>query len=207
MGADDCLTPPSLPPEGAARLLDHVFQIWIDRTIAERHPGFQRGDVTKALVVLSPAKLPLVRINDEVELVASVRATRSLEAGEPVTLADFDAVRDLRPKDIDPNAGSRPDRPTPSHDHDPTGGSWSTPSPPITPRRDRRPRPHRPPDAPRHGQPHPCRRQSPASPDDNRYASLEKSPPGQDPAAFDKRSFLYQEGLSADTTSSDPRPY
>ena len=44
-------------------------------------------------------------LQDEVSLIASVRATRAIAEGEPVTLQDFDDLRDLQPAEIDPNAG------------------------------------------------------------------------------------------------------
>lgn len=96
---------PALPPEGAASLLDQMFRLWIEPLIEERQLGLTRADVTKALVILPPSDALKVQINDEVQLIAQVEVTRSIEAGEAVTLGDVQSVAGLQPVEVDPNAG------------------------------------------------------------------------------------------------------
>jgi HEPN domain-containing protein len=95
----------ALSPDGTARLLDQMFRLWIEPAIDERCLGLSRSDVTKALVVLPPSAPPQVLVNDAVQFVARVRATRRIEQGEAMTAADFDRIEDLAPAEVDPNAG------------------------------------------------------------------------------------------------------
>ena len=89
----------------SAALLEQIFQLWVEPAIAERGLGLTRSDVVKALVVMTPANVPHVCINDEVQLIARVRATRTIEEGEPATLADISGVESLWPANVDSNAG------------------------------------------------------------------------------------------------------
>ncbi|MHB1525541.1 MAG: HEPN domain-containing protein [Candidatus Dormibacteria bacterium] len=82
-----------------------MFRIWVEPAVAERGLGLSRSEIVQALVVLAPSDTPRVSINDEVELIASVRAARPIEAGQVVTLGDISGVQDLRPANIDGNAG------------------------------------------------------------------------------------------------------
>jgi hypothetical protein len=103
---DDTLTSlPPLPPEGAARLLDQMFRIWIEPAIEERQLGLSRDDVQKALVVLALGQAPQVSINDEAELVSHFQVTRAIEHGEAVTLGDISGIAGLQAYEVDPNAG------------------------------------------------------------------------------------------------------
>ncbi len=54
---------------------------------------------------MAPGRPVQVLLEDEVSLVASVRATRAIAAGEPETPQDFDDLQDLQPAEIDPDAG------------------------------------------------------------------------------------------------------
>lgn len=94
-----------LDPEGAATLVDQMFRLWIEPAIAERSLGLSRADVTKALVVLPPSEPPQVLLNDAVQFVARLRATRTIGPGEVVTLADIGSIEHLAPVEVDPNAG------------------------------------------------------------------------------------------------------
>ena len=91
--------------EFSATLLDQVFSLWVEPAVSERGLGLTRSDVVKALVAMAPSEVPKVYINDEVQLVAQVRATRSIQQGESVTLEDISGVEDLRPLDVDGNSG------------------------------------------------------------------------------------------------------
>ena len=95
----------SLPPEGTAALLDQMFRLWIEPAIKDRGLAITRDDVTKALVVMPPSDPPRVLINDEVQLIAHVRAARPIAQGQVVTLEDISNVEDLSPANLDPNAG------------------------------------------------------------------------------------------------------
>jgi hypothetical protein len=100
----------SLGSEGTAVLLDHMFRLWIEPAIKERSLGLSRTDVTKALVLLPPSQPPQVLLNDAVQFVARFRAAGTIEAGEPVTLADIDSIEDLAPVDVDPGIHAWPSR-------------------------------------------------------------------------------------------------
>lgn len=94
-----------LPPEGSEVLLDQMFRLWIEPAIAERGLSLTRADVTTAVVVMPPSEPPRVLINEEAQVIAQLQVTRSVEAGEAVTLDDIAGVADLAPADLDPNAG------------------------------------------------------------------------------------------------------
>jgi uncharacterized protein (UPF0332 family) len=95
----------SLPPEFGVTLLDEAFRIWIEPEIAKRGLKTTRTEVSKALVVMSPAESPKVLINDEVQLIATFRAAGPIEKGQVVTLADVAGVESVHPANVDPNAG------------------------------------------------------------------------------------------------------
>lgn len=86
-------------------LLEQIFELWVEPELQRRGVDLDRAAVRKALVVMAPGRPVETLINDEAELVANVRATRAIEAGEEVTLDDFDEVRNVRPHAIDPDAG------------------------------------------------------------------------------------------------------
>src|ERR1700692_2409985 len=86
-----------LPPEGSEALLDQMFRLWIEPAIAERGLILTRGDVTTAVVVMPPSDPPRVLINEEAQVIAQIQGTRSVAAGEAVTLEDIAGVADLAP--------------------------------------------------------------------------------------------------------------
>lgn len=92
-------------PDFSAALLEQIFDLWVEPELQRRGVDMGRDGVTKALVVMAPGGRVETLINDEAELVASVRATRPIEAGEPVSAGDFDEVEGVRPFDVDPDAG------------------------------------------------------------------------------------------------------
>jgi HEPN domain-containing protein len=91
-------------PEFSASLLDQVFRLWVEPSIAERGVELTRSEVVKALVVMAPTEAPAVYLNDEAGLIAHVRAARAVAAGQEVTLDDISSIEGLVPSDIDPNA-------------------------------------------------------------------------------------------------------
>lgn len=85
--------------------IEHMFEIWVEPELERR--GLMPSDlrVRKAMVVLHRDQSPVVKINDEVELVATVRATRPIAAGEEIRAADFDEVHAVEPVGVDEDAG------------------------------------------------------------------------------------------------------
>ncbi len=92
-------------PDFSAGLLEQIFDLWVEPELQRRGVDMGRDGVRKALVVMAPGRRVETLINDEAELVAHVRATRPIEAGEAITTRDFDQVEGVRPFDVDPDAG------------------------------------------------------------------------------------------------------
>lgn len=104
MGVDEQMpNPPS--HEGTTSLVDQVFRIWVEPAIDERRTGLTRADVTRALVFLSPTASPMVRINDEVDLMAHIDVARSFDQGEPVAFSDIKGITRLRPSEGESDSG------------------------------------------------------------------------------------------------------
>jgi HEPN domain-containing protein len=89
----------------AAQLLAQIYELWVQPELDRRGLAIPPEQLTKALVVMTPGRPVTVLLDDEVELVAHVRATRAIAEGEPVTADDFDDLRALTPARIDPDAG------------------------------------------------------------------------------------------------------
>lgn len=83
--------------EFSQRLVDDVFEIWVDPEMRARGLEPVRESITHALVELPPDGPVIVRLNDEVELHARVRVTRSIEAGENILDSDVDSIDALLP--------------------------------------------------------------------------------------------------------------
>ena len=66
-------------------------------------PG--RTQVHAGLVVLPPGGSPEVHINDEAQIVATVKARGSVSAGAPVALDQVEEIERLYSASVDPNAG------------------------------------------------------------------------------------------------------
>jgi len=92
-------------PDASAALLEQIFDLWVEPELQRRGVDMGRDGVRKALVVMAPGRRVDVLINEEAELVAHVRATRPIEAGEPITTQDFDHVEGIQPFEVDPDAG------------------------------------------------------------------------------------------------------
>jgi hypothetical protein len=85
--------------------IEHMFEIWIEPELKRRGVTPDDLRVRKALVVLKRDQPPVVMINAEFELVASVRATRDIAEGEDIYASDFDEVHSIKPVDVDEDAG------------------------------------------------------------------------------------------------------
>lgn len=92
-------------PDSSAALLEQTFDLWVEPELQRRGVDMGRDGVRKALVIMAPGRRVEILINDEAELVAHVRATRPIEAGEPITSRDFDKVEGISPFEVDPDAG------------------------------------------------------------------------------------------------------
>ncbi|WP_149205022.1 hypothetical protein [Actinotalea subterranea] len=87
-------------------VLDSFRQIFWEPEIARRGGEEVTGPLRRAVAILRPgAGVAEVRLNDEADLVARVRVTRAVQAGEPITVADVEALEDLCPANLDPDAG------------------------------------------------------------------------------------------------------
>jgi hypothetical protein len=95
----------STPPDMGQPLLEQIFELWLRPELERRGLDKQPEEVVRALIVFAPGRKPQVLIDTEAPLVVRARAARAIEAGEPVTEADIDAIEGLVPRDIDPNAG------------------------------------------------------------------------------------------------------
>ena len=76
----------SVSPEISGALLDQTFRLWVEPAISEQGMNLTRQDVSKALVVFAPSTNPRVYVNDDAQLIAQVRASRDIKAGQEVTL-------------------------------------------------------------------------------------------------------------------------
>lgn len=107
-GTDQVTTPASSEPDEnfGDVLLEQMFELWIEPELARRGQPVDRSQIRKVLIEMDPSRpRPVVTLNDEVEIVAKVRTTRDIQAGEPMTEADFDQVHSLRPSKIGENSG------------------------------------------------------------------------------------------------------
>jgi hypothetical protein len=95
----------AVPELDAMQLLDQVCQLWVGPELERRGLVIAPTQLSKALVVMAPGRPVQVLLEDEVSLVASVRAARAIAEGQPVTPQDFDDLRDLQPAEIDPDGG------------------------------------------------------------------------------------------------------
>lgn len=95
----------SLDSAGITTLINHVFELWVSPELAARGPGLTRADIRKVLVELEPGHAPRVVINEAVELLATIVATRAIAKGEAVTLGDIESITDLQPAAVGSNSG------------------------------------------------------------------------------------------------------
>jgi hypothetical protein len=96
------------PPEDDdfdAAVIRNIYEVFLVPEIEARGGPQVVGPVHKAVVLLDPANGVTVLLNDDAEVVVSVRATRPIEAGEEITQDDFDSVEDVRPATVPDDAG------------------------------------------------------------------------------------------------------
>lgn len=100
--------PIHLPPDSGAipadRLFEDVFSLWIDPELASRGLAGRRETVRHAVVIFPVGQQPIVRLNNEVGLVATARAAGPIEAGQAVMRSDITAILDMVPENVDPDA-------------------------------------------------------------------------------------------------------
>jgi hypothetical protein len=95
-----------LPDDFSTKLVIWIFDLFVEPEITRRGLALDRDEVRKVVVELNPDRPhPLVRLNDQAEIVAQVRATRDIAEGEDVTAADIDEVRSVEPEDVGRNSG------------------------------------------------------------------------------------------------------
>jgi hypothetical protein len=91
---------------GYARTLQQLFEIWINPEIEKRKAA---GTAPSALhmvqVIMEPGRENIVRLNEEVKGVALVRATKAVNAGDPISGSEIANFEAFELTDEDPNAG------------------------------------------------------------------------------------------------------
>jgi hypothetical protein len=91
--------------EFATNVLQSMRDIFWQPEI-ERRGGLEvTGPITRALAVLPRSSSASIRFNEEFELVAHASVNTAVQAGDPVTVENVDAIERLEPVDIDPDAG------------------------------------------------------------------------------------------------------
>lgn len=85
--------------------IEHMFEIWIIPELEKRGISPNSLPISRGLVVLVRDQPAEVRINEEFELMASVRVTRDISKGEDIYASDFDDVHTVQPVNVDENAG------------------------------------------------------------------------------------------------------
>lgn len=110
--------PATFESDDAERFVDHpieddefstnvhrqLFELWIEPELVRRANGLRTEDVSRALVLMHPAKELEVLLNDQVGLVAEVQVARDVQEGEPRTFDDVKRIARIRPYGIDPDA-------------------------------------------------------------------------------------------------------
>jgi hypothetical protein len=86
-------------------VLRNIYEVFLEPEVAARGGREVVGPIRKGVVLLEPGAGVRVLLNDEAEVVATVRATRAIAAGEEIREADFDLVQDLRPETVPEDAG------------------------------------------------------------------------------------------------------
>lgn len=85
-------------------LIQQIRTFWLGPELRRRGlPETQ--PVSKCLVVMPPTGPITVQIDDEAELIGTVRVNKAMPAGAAVTTADISSVEGLRPASVDVNAG------------------------------------------------------------------------------------------------------
>ena len=85
------------PELDAGQLLVQIYLLWVQPELDRRGLTIRPEQLIKALVVMSPGRPIAVLLDDEVRLVASVRATRALARGNPIRTG-VERARTSRPR-------------------------------------------------------------------------------------------------------------
>lgn len=91
--------------EFTATALRSIYEVFLEPEVEARGGRDAVGPIRKAVVLLEPGAAVRVLLNEEAEVVATIRATRAIAAGEEIREADFDLVQDLRPETVPEDAG------------------------------------------------------------------------------------------------------
>jgi len=94
-----------MPPEATEPLIEQIFELWVEPELNRRGMSIDPVDIRKVVVEFIPGRSVHVLVNDEADIVAEVRATRPIAAGEAITFADFDEIRAIRPFEVGPDSG------------------------------------------------------------------------------------------------------
>jgi hypothetical protein len=69
-----------------APLLNQIFEIWVEPELTHRGLQLSRDQISKVVIEMDPSQArPIIKINEEATIIAEAKATRAIEAGEPVT--------------------------------------------------------------------------------------------------------------------------
>src|SRR5687768_5580518 len=92
-------------PLEAEPLIEQIFDLWLEPELERRGLRLARDEVTKAIVEFVPGQPVRVFLNEEAGITAQVRTTRDIRKGEPVTFADFDEIKAIRPYEVGADSG------------------------------------------------------------------------------------------------------
>lgn len=91
--------------EFSERVINQIFELWMDAELERRGATFGREGVSKAVVELPPGGSPVVKINDEVELSARAVASSAIAAGTPVSAENIRSLEEIWPTSIGEDSG------------------------------------------------------------------------------------------------------
>lgn len=91
--------------EFAQNVISNIFEVFITPEIARRGGPEAVGSLRAAVVLLAPGADTEILLNEEADVIATVRATRDIQAGEEVTTSDFDLIQEVRPAQVHDDAG------------------------------------------------------------------------------------------------------
>jgi len=86
-------------------VLRNIYEVFLEPEVVARGGRDVVGPIRKTVVLLEPGAGVRVLLNDEANVVASVRVTRAVGAGEEISETDFDLVQDVRPASVPEDAG------------------------------------------------------------------------------------------------------
>lgn len=91
-----------------ARVIEQIFSIWITPEVERRK---SEGRLAKdfvlwaAQVVFNVGQKPMVRLNEEIKALLTVKVDRVVQPGDPVVWSDLNDIHDIQLSAADPNAG------------------------------------------------------------------------------------------------------